>query len=117
MKLQRFVAMACLVASAQAFANGTPSTGTIWRMDAVGSAGSAPGNADTRVYLNGVSTFCPGSPDPSWAFINANDANYKGVLATLMMAYATGKSVTIYAVPAQIGTTTFCQISWINVIG
>jgi len=109
--------LVCLLASVHALANGTPSVGTISRLDAVGSAGSAPGNADTRVYLNGVTTFCPGSPDASWAFINANDANYKGVLATLMLAYATGKTVVVYAVPAQIGTTTFCQISWINVVG
>lgn len=113
----RILLSTLILASAQAFANGTPSTGTISRLDAVGSAGGAPGAGDTRVYLNGISTFCPGAVDGSWAYINANDANYKGVLSGLMMAYAMGKTVTIYAVPAQLGTATFCQISWINIVG
>jgi len=117
MRLRISCAAACLAASAQVLAQATSSTGTISRMDAVGSAGGAPGNADTRVYLNGVSRLCTGSSDASWAFINVNDANYKGVLATLMLAYGTGKSVVINAIPAQVGTGTYCQITWINVIG
>ena len=96
----------------------TARSGRIVRMDAVAAAGGAPAGFDTRVYLDGISDLCPGATESTWAYINANDANYKGVLATLLLAYATGKAVVIYSNPIQVSQGgVFCQIKWINVVG
>ncbi len=94
-------------------------TGTISELDTATGLGGAPGNGDLRVFINGVSSFCPlNGGDATWAFINANDANYKAAVATLSMAYATGKQTTIYTRPGVItGAGTYCQISWIQVHG
>ena len=92
-------------------------TGTITEIDTTSSLGGAPGNGDLRVFLGGT-TFCPGTSDGSWGFVNANDANYKGVLATVLFAYGTGKQVTVYTRPGPIvGAGTYCQITWVQVHG
>ena len=118
--MRHFIACcAALLTLASAHATDGSVTGTIARVDAVGQAAGAPGNADTRVYLAGISNVCPGALDPAWAYINANDANYKGVLATLLAAWSMGKSVTINsrATALAAGGPLFCQITWINVVG
>jgi hypothetical protein len=55
---------------------------SIYRLDAVGQAAAAPGNADTCADPNNISTSCTPAfetvNDASRAFIDANDAAYKG---------------------------------------
>lgn len=53
-------------------------TGTVIGMEMVAGAGGAPGNHDFRVHLSGSPTMCSGAIDPSWAYINVSDPNYKG---------------------------------------
>lgn len=105
------------LASAQVFAD-TAATGTIRGLDEVGLGAGASSNADTRVYLNGVTTFCSATADASFAFIDANDANYRGVVAALLFAYGMGKSVAIYAGPSSLdgsAATGFCRITWVRI--
>ncbi len=104
-----------VVASAHGQSASTVS-GTINRMDFVASAGGAPNNGDTRVYLNGVTTFCSGTSDPTWAFVNTSDANYKGVLASLLMAYATGKQVSVTSIAGAGTSGPRCQIEYVSMV-
>lgn len=104
-----FALTAALLASVAQAAD-TTVVGTIQTMQSLGSLAAAPGNADLRIYLNGVSTVCPGASDATWGYINANDGNFKGVLATISMAYAMGKPITMVKRPSPIGSGTYCQI-------
>ena len=107
------IIVSCTLAHAQ---SASMVGGTINRIDSVASAGGAPNNGDTRVYLNGVSTFCSGTADPTWAFVNTTDANYKGVVASLLMAYATGKQVVITSIAGAGTSGPRCQIQSISVV-
>ncbi len=91
-------------------------TGTIRDLNAVGSAGHAPDNLDIRVYLAGVNTFCPATTDAGFGYINVDDANFKGIVAMLSLADATGKQVSIYSVPTASSVGSFCQIAWVHVL-
>ena len=72
-------------------------------------------NYELRVSLGGA-VMCNTS-DPglrTWAYLNSSDANYKATLANLMLAYATGKSVTIFTMnDAGAG----CHIHYVSVHG
>lgn len=86
-------------------------TGTVAQISAVGSGEGAPGNYDIRVYLVGVSTICNGAANSGWAYINANDANFKGILSILELAVATGKTVSVYTNVVAQG----CQIGYVSI--
>ncbi len=117
-RLMSALATACgLVMLATAAHAGTQVSGKVQTILSAAGAGGAPGNADLRVQLDGVTTFCPGVTDGSWAFINSNDANFKGILAAITTAYAMGKTLTVYTVPGAVGASTFCQIAWVQVSG
>lgn len=47
-----------------------------------------------RITLGGISSMCNGG---GFAFLNEADSNYRTYTAALMMAYAMGKTVTIYS--------------------
>jgi hypothetical protein len=99
------------IASFGAFAWDGVIGGKIIRIDGVGGGGGAPGNFDARIYLENVSAAC-GSNTASWAYINSNDANYKGLLAMLLMAQASGKSVTLHT---NKDTQGYCQIGFLTI--
>ncbi len=91
----------------------TAVTGTVQQMQSVGGGANAPGNGDLRIWINGVSSMCPGAIDGTWAFINSNDPNFKGVLTTITTAYVMGKPLTLYNIPSTIGAGAYCQIAWV----
>ena len=47
----------------------------------------------------------------TWGYLNSSDANYKATLANLMLAFATGKSVTIFTINEGGG----CHIHYVSV--
>lgn len=85
-------------------------TGKIVRLDGVNQVG----NYDLRVYLDNASSMCTGGLDPTWSYINANDANYKGLLSMVLTAYTAGKTITVYANKRENG---YCQIGYIAISG
>jgi hypothetical protein len=87
-------------------------SGKVRMVEGVGSGGSAPGNYDFRVYLQDQSTICAGAIDPGWGYINLTDANYKVLVSMVMMAQATGKTLTLYSKKSDSG---YCQIDWLYV--
>ena len=113
------LALACSLATVPPFARADDPqvSGTVQKMMSVGGLGSAPGNADLRVWLNGVNTVCTGANDASWAYINANDPNFKGVAATISTAYAMGKPLMMATRLSAVGNGNYCQIVWVIVSG
>lgn len=112
-KLRGAFVAACLLASAfTATAWDGAVSGKIVRLDGVGSIGGAPGNFDLRVFLDNKSAVCPGAVDPAWGYINSNDANYKGLMALLLTAYTSGKTVTLYTIKGSMG---YCQIGYVAI--
>ena len=109
MALGLVFAMAATSASAW---DGT-TTGKITQIRGVGGLGGAPGNYDVRVYLDGQTTLCSGGADSAWGYINVGDANYKGLLAMLLMAQASGKTVTLYT---NKDTASYCQIGYVAIM-
>ena len=87
-------------------------TGQISQLDGVSGAGGVPNNNDLRVYLTGNAASLCGSGSMSWGFVNLSDANFKGLLAMLLVAQAGGKSVTVYMNAVSGG---FCQIGYVVV--
>lgn len=83
----------------------------------ISSIHSAPnaGNYDFRVVL-------PNQPGPwcgpanaqadGWAALHSNEPNFKGVQATLMLAYAMGKTVTLYLTR---DANNYCKIGYVQV--
>jgi hypothetical protein len=98
-----------LVASSSMATDGV-ATGTISAMHSV----AANGNYDFRVYLNGVTTICTatGILDAGWGYVNQADPDYKSMQATLMLAFAMGKTVTLYTNKGGAG---YCQIQYVVV--
>lgn len=85
-------------------------------LDIVGGTAGAPGNFTLRVRLKGVSAICATASDKGWGFVNGTDANYKGILAMLMMAQATGKTVYLYSNKKVIGENSYCEIGYVTVL-
>jgi hypothetical protein len=71
------------------------------------------GNYDLRITLNAVNTMCTGNT-ANFAYLNSHDANFKGVMATLLMAYSMNKTVTVYTNRDAAG---YCAIGYIYVTG
>lgn len=86
-------------------------SGKINEVSGVGGSGGAPGNYDLRIVLTDVTEAC-GPGTPNWSYVNANDANYKGLMALLLMARAAANSVTLYTTKDPRG---FCQIGYVVV--
>ncbi len=106
------VACSLITLGSTARADDTIVTASVQALQSLGGLANVPGNADFRVYLQGVSA-CPGANDPTWAYINANDPNYKVVVSTASTAYAMGKPVTIMSRLTTIGDGKYCQIVWL----
>jgi len=86
-------------------------SGRVIQINGVGGSAGAPGNFDARIFLEGQPTAC-GPNSPSWGYINSNDANYKGLLAMLLMAQASAKVVTLYTNKDSLGN---CQTGYLAV--
>jgi hypothetical protein len=107
-----FCAVLFFFSSVHALAWDGVTSGKIAQIEAVGGAGGA-GNFDLRVYLSSSAPPCPSSiaSPPAWSYMNAVDANYKGILSILLMAQALNKTVTIHS----NSVAGFCQIAWVIV--
>jgi hypothetical protein len=97
-----------LAASTGQLANADPLgvAGYVGNLDVVGSAGGAPGNYDFRIFLTTNQVICNGQ---TWAYINATDANYNALVASILAAKATGGIVTLYVNP--VGA--YCQLVFV----
>lgn len=93
-----------------AYAADSEVVGTVAGMSSYSSLGGAPGNADLRFWLNGITAVCPGATDGAWAYINVSDADYKGVFGTVSLAYALGKPLDIVTRLTAIGNGNYCQV-------
>ena len=107
-----FCAVLFFFVSVQATAWDGVTSGKIAQIEAVGGAGGA-GNFDLRVYLSSATPPCPSeiASPPAWSYLNAVDANYKGILSILLMAQALNKTVTIHS----NRVAGYCQIAWVIV--
>lgn len=85
--------------------------GKIVRLESVGGANDGA-NFDLRVTLSSGGKPCPGTPEnqADWIYINANDYNYQGAYALLLLAYTKGREVTLYTRTVAGG---FCHIGWV----
>jgi hypothetical protein len=86
-------------------------SGKIIRIDSVPDGN----NGDLRVMLTGTPALCTSAINPTWAFINISQANFKGTSATLMMAYALNKTVTLYSNISSAPLAGYCQIGYVMV--
>ncbi|MEP2990307.1 MAG: hypothetical protein ABJN65_00990 [Parasphingorhabdus sp.] len=80
-------------------------TGTISMID-VETTGS---NYGLRVQLNGETSMCGTSA--SWAYVNVDAGNYDATASAFMLAYSTGKTVSIYSNIDSGGT--YCKIGYV----
>lgn len=80
-------------------------SGKIMQIDA-----TTAGNRAFRVYLENEPPMCGNAN--SWAYVDTDDANYQGFVATLTSAFMGGKTVRIYAEPDTRG---HCQIYYVLV--
>lgn len=86
-------------------------TGTISGINTVANEAN---NFELRVFLNGAQMCNNTDPNMNgWGYLNASDQNYKVTVANLMLAYATGKTVTIYTMNEGQG----CHIHYVAVRG
>jgi hypothetical protein len=93
------LAMACVAAVGAGAAGPASATwdgvinGKITQIDTI----TETNNFEFRVYL-GVSPVCTTNATTTrdFAYMNSSDPNYKATVANLMMAYSTGKNVTLY---------------------
>ncbi|SHN39655.1 hypothetical protein [Rhizobacter sp. OV335] len=115
-RLRRSIAAALMAFGLAATSSAAEIAGTVSRIMVVTANAGAPGNADLRVYLSGV-TACSGATDPNWAFLNLTDPNYKGVLATVLTAQTTGKTLMMGTQLAAVGSGSYCQILYVYLIG
>lgn len=72
-------------------------------------------NYELRVHLGGLTICNHINPTlNTWGYLNSSDPNYKVTVANLMLAYALGKSVTIFTMnDAGVG----CHIHYVSVYG
>ena len=104
------ILLAMSFASFSAFAWDGTASGKISLIETVGGGAGAPGNYDTRVYLTGTATMC-GSVH-AWAYVNANDGNYKGILANILTAKAMGLNVILYTTREATG---YCRLGFMAI--
>ena len=109
-------ALVLALASQVAIADPNVASGVITQISTFTAAGGGPNNGDLRVFIAGQ-TFCSGPTTTTWSFINASDANYKGVVGALMLAYSMGKQVAITSTVGTISGVQYCQIARVDVIG
>ena len=73
------------------------------------------GNYDLRVLLaNQPGPWCGPNSASGWAVLNSNEPNFKGVQATLMLAYAMGKTTVPYL---NRDARNYCKIGYVEVSG
>ena len=73
------------------------------------------GNYDLRVLLaNQPGPWCGPNSTSGWAGLHSNELNFKGVQATLMLAYAMGKTTTLYL---NRDANNYCKIGYVEVTG
>lgn len=96
-----FALGACLQVPAAAW--GGITTGKISQVH-VSNAGNLP----FRVALEGYPLLCAGGL--AEGYLDDTDANYKTYVATLLMAKATGASVTLFA---DMGSASRCRIGYV----
>lgn len=79
----------------------------------ISSIHSVPGagNYDFRVVLPNQSGPWCGPASGGWAALHSNELNFKGVQATLMLAYAMGKIVTLYL---NRDANNYCKIGYVR---
>lgn len=106
--------LSCVVAAyafaQSAFAWDGVVEGNITQIDTINESN----NYELRVSLGGK-VMCNNTDGTlnTWAYLNSSDPNYKGTLANLMLAFATGKHVTIITMnDAGLG----CHIHYISVV-
>ncbi|WP_157597672.1 MULTISPECIES: hypothetical protein [unclassified Rhizobacter] len=117
-RLRRSIVAALMMFGLVAAPSAAEVSGTVSRIMVVTANAGAPGNADLRVYLSGVSA-CPGATDPNWAFLNLTDPNYKAVLAAVLTSQTTGKTLVMGTQPVALGggANSYCQILYVYLIG
>lgn len=73
------------------------------------------GNYDFRVVLpNQPGPWCGPNSSSGWAALHSSEPNFKGVQATLMLAYAMGKAVKLYL---NRDASNYCKIGYVEVTG
>jgi hypothetical protein len=92
---------ACLHLTAAAW--GGVTTGKVSQLHVTGA-----GNLPLRVNLEGNPVLCTGGL--AEAYLDDTDANYKTYAAALLMAKATGATVTLYA---DVGLYSRCRIGYL----
>jgi len=78
-------------------------TGQVAEVHATGA-----GNLPFRVYLVGAPILCTGGM--AEGYLDDTDGNYKVQVATLMLAKATGATVTLYS---DVGSFGRCRITYV----
>lgn len=86
-------------------------SGVIYSIHSVPQAG----NYDFRVVLaNQAGPWCGPNSASGWAGLHSNEPNFKGVQATLMLAYAMGKTTNMYLTR---DASNYCKIGYVEVLG
>jgi hypothetical protein len=97
--------IAALALPLPSLAWGGITTGKISQMDVANAR-----NLPFRVHLEGSPVLCEGGL--AEGYVDDADANYKVYVAALMMAKATGATVTLYA---DVGAVGRCRIGYVTV--
>lgn len=110
--LLRSIAVASTLLATQTHASAWDGviTGVVFGLHSVPQAG----NYDLRVVMAQGGSWCGPNSASGWAGLNSNEPNFKGVQATLMLAYAMGKTTTIYLTR---DASNYCKIGYVEVSG
>lgn len=65
-------------------------------------------NFGFRVTLENNPLLCTGGSD--WAYINSTSTNYQAIASALMLAYSSGKPVTLYT---NRDTSNYCKLGYV----
>ena len=112
MKIRRIALLAsaliACITSSVAHAWDGVATGVISKIDTVNETN----NYELRVFL-GSTVMCNNTTPTmnTWAYLNSADANYKTTVANLVLAFTTGKTVTIFTMNEGYG----CHIHYVSV--
>lgn len=97
-----------LIMSRIAYAWDGVTTGVINRFETVNETN----NFELRVFLGGAVMCNNTTPSMNtWGYLNSSDPNYKATVANLMLAFSTGKTVTIFTTNEGGG----CHIHYVSV--